>query len=1223
MSFTNNPNYVPTSTDVGFGRLKTVTNEDSVYLLSIPPVGNIAYDFVLTSDCLIQLPVISNHQIQVITLRLSQSDGGGYRPAFDDHIQWANGVVPELNTKLYCYDVIQFVSIGNQIWTATPLSMNVFQNVLVFDAPTQSFLTNSTVTIMGKYYGTTPTGFEIQYGNGDWIELDSANAVIVESTHSCTLSFLSPTVADTYTVQIRAKNIPMTVANFVLKVYDALVIAPNPPILTATPSAASNSPYVTLEIRDTSDNGSPIIAHQIYRATSPQSGVLIGTLASPGLVYVDSNVVNGNRYFYTVKSVNIAGASEFSTEVSAFPTAPVVTNPTTPVYNDVIDTTPSARALADPNFSNFVMGTNIAELGNGSGSVVGNNVSPASFSYAASKGIKNVRMPGRWERLQKTLMAPLEPIAVQRYLDALAIAHSHGQKVLLEPLHNYGEYTDYSLATPKRIYMGGGELLPEHFADFWTKFATVMKDQPNILGYDILNEPHDLIGKGATWQTFAQAAITAIRKVDMVTPIYVEGYQWSTAYNFEKENPNLHLLVDPADNLVFSPHLYLDMDSSGSTSRNYGNGSGPLTWDGEVGLGDIIVGTVLDADTGRRRLNSFNRWLRKHNLRGAIGECGVMNTDPRWLYALNNTIEYCRSAKIQFFYWASGTDFRNYSLGIEPTGEKDTVQMAVLSTFTGAPSNNIYYMSGPASGGVNTVSAPFKIDYRGILSAPVVVTPNDGGKGGVFTPSSVTLTPGYNAVASFTYTPTTSGLRYISVTNNGNLRNPTQMGFSTVTDLFTSQINPTTGVKYIANNVFSLRRLVSSYIGPAITLQRSSDRATNTFYFNDNNDNLDIASIQEWAGTDTLIVERWYDQSGANRHLGTIVGTSNRNSPDGKSALLSSDADKPRFLVSGGANNKPTIRWSKNRMDCSSPIHGNAAMTVMAVTNVASPTTGFLCSWNIIQSYSFLNGGRTMQMYDEPAVDVGVDAGFWHSYTGTYKVKGQINTYRDSALLNTANSTTANTSIVFTYANNADGTPNTNTAKVTNAIMNVGYYLYYPIFYSGDICEMVIYNGELAPQHIKEWTNNQNYWGVAVPPVAAQPTISNITAESATLSWDNTDAVDYIVQFKSTSAASYTSANGGNPVSSGPFTITDLNANTQYTFRLWSRATQSSYSISNLITAKTGQKAAGSGDAIPYIGMNVSQLENGLMPITRQAKQIRSITRQLKTGYNLVRIPFR
>ncbi len=79
-------------------------------------------------------------------------------------------------------------------------------------------------------------------------------------------------------------------------------------------------------------------------------------------------------------------------------------------------------------------------------------------------------------------------------------------------------------------------------------------------------------------------------------------------------------------------------------------------------------------------------------------------------------------------------------------------------------------ISGPSLCITGSPSDPFTVSTNGLIGT-VLVTPSDGGAGGTFSPTTVTLTSA-SPSAIFTYTPTTEGDKLITVTNNAALENP-------------------------------------------------------------------------------------------------------------------------------------------------------------------------------------------------------------------------------------------------------------------------------------------------------------------------------------------------------------------------------------------------------------------------------------------------------------------
>lgn len=116
--------------------------------------------------------------------------------------------------------------------------------------------------------------------------------------------------------------------------------------------------------------------------------------------------------------------------------------------------------------------------------------------YVADRGHRMVRLPIRWERVQPTLMGRLQPAEVQRILSTLDRAAAYGLQVLVD-LHNYARYTRPAREGGATLVLGDGRLTDVHLADLWSRLSAVLKGRAGVLGYGLMNEPHDLPGAAA------------------------------------------------------------------------------------------------------------------------------------------------------------------------------------------------------------------------------------------------------------------------------------------------------------------------------------------------------------------------------------------------------------------------------------------------------------------------------------------------------------------------------------------------------------------------------------------------------------------------------------------------------------------------------------------------------------------------------------------------------
>ncbi len=262
------------------------------------------------------------------------------------------------------------------------------------------------------------------------------------------------------------------------------------------------------------------------------------------------------------------------------------------------------------------------------------------LDYWASKGMNLIRLPFKWDRIQREVEGPLleEEVDYIRYL--LREADKRDMEILLD-MHNYG----------RRRYAGenriiGDSLMPSHFGEAWARIARALKDEPGLYGYGLCNEPHDML-PSCPWVGIAQTAIDSIRSVDRHTAIVVAGNHWSTAMEWPNINAGLENLHDPADNLIYEAHCYFDNDGSGIYRKGYDEeGAYP-----EIGID---------------RACPFVEWLKRHGKRGLLGEYGVPADDDRWLECLDLFLGYLAENGVTGTYWAAGARWNKYILGVHP-----------------------------------------------------------------------------------------------------------------------------------------------------------------------------------------------------------------------------------------------------------------------------------------------------------------------------------------------------------------------------------------------------------------------------------------------------------------------------------------------------------------------------------------------------------------------------
>ena len=287
---------------------------------------------------------------------------------------------------------------------------------------------------------------------------------------------------------------------------------------------------------------------------------------------------------------------------------------------------------------------------------------PAEIDYYRAVGMNVVRIPFRWERLQRALGGGLDPTEFSRLSYIVGYATSHGVSVLIDP-HNYARYNGNLI--------GSGAVPNAAFADFWSRVAQQFAANPRVL-FGLMNEPHDMPTE--QWLAAANAAIAAIRAAGASNLVLVPGNAWTGAHSWSDSwygTPNATVMrgvVDPGHNFAFEAHQYLDPDSSGTSAQ------------------------IASATIGSQRLAGFTSWLRANGYRGFLGEFAVAGStigagigDE----ALGDMLQYMDANSdvwLGWTWWSGGPWWGEYMFTLEPqnlgqSNEVDRPQLAVIEPY--------------------------------------------------------------------------------------------------------------------------------------------------------------------------------------------------------------------------------------------------------------------------------------------------------------------------------------------------------------------------------------------------------------------------------------------------------------------------------------------------------------------------------------------------------------
>jgi endoglucanase len=277
----------------------------------------------------------------------------------------------------------------------------------------------------------------------------------------------------------------------------------------------------------------------------------------------------------------------------------------------------------------------------------------SAYAYVAAQGMNIVRLPFLWERLQPVAHGELDAAQLGYLRTAVERARLHGLRVILD-VHNYAKYDG--------VRIGGDAVPASALADLWRRLGIAFGNDEAVV-FGLMNEPNGM--PADDWAATAQLAIDAIRGAGAYNLILVPGtaftgaHSWSSTWYGVPNAQALLAISDPAENMAFEVHQYLDATSSGTSPA--------------------CVSTTV----GSEKLRGFTQWLRDHGQRGFLGEFGA-SSDATCMAALDDMLGYVHDNAdvwVGWTAWAAGAWWKtDYAFSLQPDNQgTDKPQVQVLS----------------------------------------------------------------------------------------------------------------------------------------------------------------------------------------------------------------------------------------------------------------------------------------------------------------------------------------------------------------------------------------------------------------------------------------------------------------------------------------------------------------------------------------------------------------
>jgi hypothetical protein len=252
----------------------------------------------------------------------------------------------------------------------------------------------------------------------------------------------------------------------------------------------------------------------------------------------------------------------------------------------------------------------------------------AQFAAAAAHGIQWIRLaPDKWKAHGRDFLigdadhyTGLDQTDLATLKAALAAADRHHVKIVLTMLSLPGDRWRQLNGGKDDIRLWRDPRYWAEAAGFWRDLAAALKDEPAVVGYNILNEPHpEKVGgfeesgsrdfvrwyrgaenTAADLNAFYAKLVAAIRSVDPDTPIMLDAGLYAAPDAFVYLKP----VADPK--ILYAFHMYEPYDFTAPKNK------GRYRYPGDVPFANVT--RRWDADRIAWYLDNVAAWQRRRNI---------------------------------------------------------------------------------------------------------------------------------------------------------------------------------------------------------------------------------------------------------------------------------------------------------------------------------------------------------------------------------------------------------------------------------------------------------------------------------------------------------------------------------------------------------------------------------------------------------------------------------
>jgi endoglucanase len=261
--------------------------------------------------------------------------------------------------------------------------------------------------------------------------------------------------------------------------------------------------------------------------------------------------------------------------------------------------------------------------------------------YVGRKGVNTVKIPFKWEQLQKYRNWPVSQLALQQLARRVDYVTMDLNATAVLDLHNAGRYRGGVIGAK-------GGPTNEQFAYLWKEVAETFKHNKKVI-FGLGHEP-GYKHNSTMWAETLTEAVHAIRGAGATQTIAIQGTRFSTVWNwnvadkYESNAVAMSRVHDPLNKTIFEMHQSMSL----------------YNW---VGHGELAAALLMnnntacpDAETAVSYFNHTTARLQSQGQKAILGQVGSIDNSTclDTLDAVLSYMEQHSDVWTGFVYWATG-----------------------------------------------------------------------------------------------------------------------------------------------------------------------------------------------------------------------------------------------------------------------------------------------------------------------------------------------------------------------------------------------------------------------------------------------------------------------------------------------------------------------------------------------------------------------------------------